>query len=143
METLPCAAPAAYVPYHALAFTGLSDEALAVGSQQPLPVTATFGLAASTPLAGTLSASAIVGPFEPELGRAIWLTLSGSWSGSVTVKRSTDAGATRLPLTAGGLAWAAFSANANEPVAEESVAEAAYYLDVTLVSGTLAYAVMQ
>ena len=143
METLPCAAPAAYVPYHALAFSGPSEEALSVGSDRPLPVTATFGAAASEPLAGSASASAVVGPFLPELGRAIWLTLSGNWAGSVTVKRSTDAGATRLPLTFGGLAWASFTGNANEPVAEESVAGAAYYLDIALVSGTLAYEVAQ
>lgn len=143
MDMLPCAAPAAYIPYHALAFSGPSNLAVAVGADHPLPVTATFGTAASEPLGGTASSSAVVGPFEPELGRAIWLTLSGTWSGSVTVKRSTDGGTTKLPLTLGGFAWGSFSGNANEPVAEETVAGATYYLDITIASGTLAYEVAQ
>lgn len=143
MDTLLCAAPAPYVPYHAIAYAGPSDEALPVSADQPFPVMATFGASASEPLTGSASASAVVGPFTPELGRAIWLTLSGSWSGSVTVKRSTNGGETKLPLTVGGLAWATFTGNANEPVAEESVGGADYYLDITLASGTLVYEVAQ
>jgi hypothetical protein len=59
------------------------------------------------------------------------------------VKRSVDDGDTKLPLTVGGLPWAAFTGNACEPVAEESESGAAYYLDVTLASGTLTYRLAQ
>ena len=79
----------------------------------------------------------------PRLGRPIWLALSGTWTGSVALKRSTDGGATKLPLTAGGSAWGVFTGNACEQVIEESEAGAAYYLAVTVVSGTVAYRVSQ
>lgn len=98
----------------------------------------------ATALAGSTSSSATtLGPFTPALGRPIWLSLSGTWSGTVTVKRSADGGTTRLPLTAGGMAWGIFTANACEQVAEPSESGETYYLDVALASGTLTYRVAQ
>ena len=141
-ELPPSLAPAAYIPFTALACPA-GEESLAVGPDAPLPVTASFGSATSTPLGGTASSSTVAGPFTPDLGRSIWLTLSGTWSGSVEVKRSVDGGTTKLPLTAGGVAWSKFTANACEPVAEESRQDATYYLDIALVSGSLDYEVAQ
>ncbi|OJW72756.1 MAG: hypothetical protein BGO57_16100 [Sphingomonadales bacterium 63-6] len=138
----PSLAPAAYIPFTALAWPS-GEDSVAVGPDAPLPVAATFGAATSTPLSGTVSSSGIVGPFTPDLGRPIWLTLSGSWKGSVQVKRSVDAGTTKLALTAAGIIWGKFTANACEPVAEESLQGATYYLDITLVSGSLTYEVAQ
>lgn len=99
--------------------------------------------ATSTPLTGTANASTTVGPFTPQLARAIWIVLSGTWTGTVQVLRSTDGGATKLPLTVAGASWASFTANANEPVAEESDAAATYYLSITLASGSVTYRVAQ
>lgn len=53
--------------------------------------------------------------------------------------RSTDGGATLLPLTIGGEEWARFTANADEAVATESDSAATYHLSIALVSGTLKY----
>lgn len=71
------------------------------------------------------------------------LALSGTWTGTVKLLRSTDGGATKLPLTAAGLAWGVFNANCCEPVWEEAIVGAALYLDATLSSGTLTYRVAQ
>lgn len=136
-------APAGYVPEMALCHVDADGAALVAGVRAPLPVVTAPVAATSTPLEGTASASTLAGPFFPQLGRQIWLTLSGTWAGSVTVQRSTDAGATRLPLTVAGQPWARFTANTQEPVAEETVASASYYLDIALTSGTLAYKVQQ
>lgn len=138
----PSLAPAAYIPFTALAWPS-GEDSVAVGPEAPLPVTNAFGEAVSMPLTGTATSSVIAGPFTPDLGRPIWLTLSGSWRGSVQVKRSVDAGATKLALTAAGTAWGRFTANACEPVAEESRQGATYYLDIVLVSGSLDYEVAQ
>lgn len=136
-------APAAYVPQDALAFGAEGANAVGVDPAHPLPTVQRLTAAASTPLAGTASTSASVGPFAPELGRPIWVTLAGAWTGTATVSRSVDGGATKLPLTVGGAAWGSFTAPAQEPVGEESEAAATWWLDIALVSGTLSYRVAQ
>lgn len=139
----PILAPAGYVPEHAVAFGSQDGPATAVDLANPLPVAFTLATALTSPLAGSTSASAIVGPFLPQLGRAIGLTLSGTWAGTAQVMRSVDSGVTSLPLTAGGLAWGGFNANVNEPVAEETVAGTSYYLAITITSGTVSYRIAQ
>ena len=144
MPALPASVPpASYIPFTALAVPAAGEESTAVDRSAPLPVTTTFAAAGNAPLAGEASTSALVGPFAPELGRAIWLTLAGDWAGTVTVKRSVDGGATSHGLTAGGISWGVFSANACEQVAQETDARAQYYLDISIVAGTLAYEVAQ
>ena len=99
--------------------------------------------AQSAALAGSVSASTMLGPFQPDLARAIWVTLSGAWVGRVQLLRSVDGGATKLPLTVAGQPWANFTGNANEIAGEETTPGARYYLSVTLTSGTLTYRVAQ
>lgn len=141
---LPITAPAAYYPPFALAYADEDGDGVIVAAATPLPVAvAEAEPPASTPLAGSTSASGVLGPFVPVAGRAIWLSLSGTWTGTVRVKRSVDGGTTKLPLTAGGEPWASFTANACEPVAEDGESGAAYYLDTTLASGTLTYRMAQ
>ncbi len=135
--------PAGSVPQYALAFGAVDAPAVAVHAGNPLPVTAVRGAAGVAALAGEMVASGEAGPFVPELDRPIRVTLTGSWSGAVSLLRSTDGGATRLPLTLGGALWGRFTANANEAVAEESEAGASYYLAASLAGGTLAYRVAQ
>lgn len=135
-------APGGFAPFTAVSFANGAGKAVTVEDQTPLPVTlAPAGPV--TPLAGTASASTMAGPFVPVLGRPIVVTLAGDWSGTVTLLRSVDGGTTKLPLTIGGLPWAVFSGNANEPVAEEREPGATYYLDFDRVSGTLSYRVSQ
>jgi len=59
------------------------------------------------------------------------------------VRRSLDAGVTLQDLTIGGAIWAQFAANCCEPVAEESVAGATYYLDIAVTSGSVGYRLEQ
>ena len=137
--------PASSVPPHAIMFGDIGDTPAAVTADTPLPVEtrSAQAIARSTPLAGTTSATTQAGPFAPDLGRPIMIALSGSWSGTVDLLRSTDGGATRLPVTAGGGAWGHYEANANEPVWVETEAAARFYLAIALVSGTLSYRVAQ
>lgn len=136
--------PAGYVIQHGMAFDDGGGHAVAVTAGAPLPVELKAGTATSTPLTGTASAAATVGPFTPNLARPIWLTFSGNWTGSAQLLRSTDGGATRLPLTySDGSLKAVWTGNANVPAVEESDAAASYYLAMTIASGTLTYRVAQ
>jgi hypothetical protein len=137
-------APGGFVPGQAIAFGAYDGPATAVDHTHPLPIASTVVAASSTPLTGSLSASGTAGPFAPQLGRPIWLTLSGSWSGVVQLLRSTDGGTTKLPLTYGdGSAKPVFAGAMQAPVAEETVGAATYYLAATLTAGALAYRMEQ
>ena len=137
------ALPAGYVTGQAIAYTTAADHAVLVSTTAPLPVTQTRGVATAAALTGSTSTTATLGPFVPELGRPIWVTLSGAWTGGAQLLRSTDGGTTKLPLTAAGQPYGSYTANANEAVTEESCAGATLYLAVTLTSGTLTYRVAQ
>ena len=138
MPTSPLKTPAGYVPQMAVAFANATGEAEIVSANNPVPVLEQ-PFAASPALTGSANASAVVGPFQPRAGRAIVLSLSGTWTGTARLLRSTDGGATKLPVTAAGLPYGVFTANVCEPVWEESEAAALLYLDLTLGSGTLSY----
>ena len=137
------ALPAGYVTGQAIAYTTAADHAVLVSTTTPLPVTQTRGTTTATPLAGSTSATATLGPYTPELGRPIWLTLTGVWTGNAQLLRSVDGGTTKLPLTAAGQPYGSFTANANEAVTEESCAGATLYLLATITAGTLTYRVAQ
>lgn len=144
MPNSPIQSPASFVPSRATAFSDVDGTALLVSASNPLPVSmAAVSGTSPTPVAGTASASAVLGPFTPALGRAVILVLSGTWAGTVKVVRSTDGGATKLPLTVAGVSWAQFTGNCCEAVWEESDSNARLYLDVTLTSGTLGYRMAQ
>jgi hypothetical protein len=135
--------PAQFVPLTALSFGSEGAPAIPVDAAHPLPTITAAPIVSSMPLAGETSASGTFGPFVPDRGIAIWLSLSGTWTGSAELLRSVDGGATRLPLTVAGQPWANFTGAANEPVGEESSPDASYWLAVTIASGTLAYRVSQ
>lgn len=146
MTTLSVQAPGGYVPQAAISFGTTGGDSTSVDAAHPLPVAISGDqrAAGSAPLAGSASASMVTGPFLPELGRAIWVTLGGSWVGTVTVRRSTDGGATKLPLTfIDGSAKGVWSGNVNAAIGEESVAGGQWFLDIALTSGTLTYQVEQ
>jgi hypothetical protein len=122
----------------AISFANAAGDADLVSATNPIP-TQEQPFAASPALTGNLASSSIIGPFQPRTGRAVVLALSGTWTGTVKLVRSTDGGATKLPLTAGGLAYGSYTANVCEPVWEESEAAALLYLDVTLTAGSVTY----
>jgi len=137
----PIETPAGYMVSHVVAYAEPDGTAAMVTTEAPLPVV--FGQTATSAVAGTATASGIVGPFVPVVGRAVILALQGSWSGTVQVTRSTDGGLTRLPLTVAGSPWAVYAANCCEAVWDESDLTARLYLEVTLASGSVTYRLAQ
>lgn len=133
--------PSGYATTRAVAFADTDGSALLASAASPLPVT--LGTAPTTPLTGTATVSAVVGPYQPAIGRESILTLSGSWTGTLRVLRSTDGGTTKLPLTVAGSPWAQFTGNCCEPVWDETEAVARLYLDIALTSGSLTYRIAQ
>ena len=141
-EKRPILYPTGFVTSTAIGFADNTGNLSFVTTDSPLPVlTARAGNPAT--LAGQATATALIGPFLPLRGEPIHLQLSGTWTGTVTLQRSTDGGATRQALTLGGQAWARFTTNVNEPVWEEGEAGATFYLDVVLASGAVNYLVSQ
>ncbi|WP_443478049.1 hypothetical protein ACLIMP_03865 [Novosphingobium aerophilum] len=148
----PIAVPAGYAPAFAIGFSDEAGAFATVRNTSPLPVSVAAGdpllvrnvaAAAANALSGSTSQSIVAGPFVPALSRPVVLALSGTWSGTVSLRRSTDAGATRNAVTVAGTPWATFSANACEQVWTEEENGAALYLDITLASGTLVYRLAQ
>lgn len=137
--------PAGYAPAFAVGYSDASGNLVLTASDTPLPVVLSSQnqIASPAPLIGTSSTSGLVGPFEPAPGIPVMLQLEGVWAGTVQLMRATDENATPVPVTIGGTAWANFTANACEPVWEDSNADARLFLDITLDSGTLSYQVSQ
>jgi hypothetical protein len=134
--------PAGYTVTRAVAYADVDGSMVQVAATNPLPV-AMGAAAAATPLTGTASTSSVVGPFPPVAGRAAMLVLTGTWSGTVSVTRSTDGGTTRQPLTVNGVVWGQYTGNVCEAVWEESESAAQLYLDITLASGSVSYRLAQ
>ena len=141
----PIQNPTGYAIPRAIAYADIDGSMLQVSNAAPLPVavTAGGGSTATTPLAGTAATTSLVGPYQPAIGRAIMLLLTGSWTGTVKVLRSVDGGTTKQPLTINGTTWGQFSANCCEAVWDESENAARFYLDIALSSGNVTYRVAQ
>lgn len=134
--------PANFVTSTAVGFADPNGNLSLVSGNTPLPVIQ--GRPAPPPaLSGETRQSILAGPFAPLRDSPIHLSLTGIWTGNVTLLRSADGGLTRLPLTVGGQPWARFTGNANEVVWQEAEAGATFYLDIVLASGTLTYRVAQ
>lgn len=141
-DPIPLQTPAGFATAFALGLDDGSGNLALVSDTRPLPVQATPP-AAPAALEGQATGDILAGPFAPSALSAIYCNLSGDWTGSVTVKRSTDAGSTLHPLTLAGSMWGIFTANACEPVWEESEAGATLWLDCKVATGTLAYRLSQ
>lgn len=137
----PIQNPTGYAVPRVVAYTDVDGSMLQVAAATPLPVT--LGTSATTVLAGAANASTVAGPYQPALGRPVMLVLTGTWTGTVSVTRSIDGGATRQPLTVNGAAWGQYSVNVCEPVWDESEAAARLYLDITVTSGSVSYRMAQ
>lgn len=138
----PIQNPVGYTITRAIAYADTDGSMLQVSTSAPLPVAVT-GSAAATPLTGTAASSLVVGPYQPAIGRAIMLLLTGAWTGTVKVVRSVDGGTTKQPLTINGNSWGQFTGNCCEGVWDESESAARFYLDITLASGSVTYRVAQ
>lgn len=152
MPTQEISLPAGYAPAFAIGFAADSGELSIVERVKPLPVALAddapirieaVSPAVPAPLEGQTAASIVAGPFVPVSGKPVILQLSGTWSGTVQVQRSVDAGTTRHDLTAGGAGWGLFSGNACEAVWAEEEAGAELYLEVAPASGTVEYRLSQ
>ena len=142
----PICVPAGFAPAIALGFADHDGDLSLVTGGNPLPVQTVNAEQAATPpapLAGSINASDLIGPFTPLRSRPVMLVLSGNWQGSVAVERSVDGGLNRHPLTIGGGAWARFTGNACEPVWIETEEGAELYIAITIASGTLEYRIAQ
>ncbi|MHA6316796.1 hypothetical protein ACXYN8_03935 [Altererythrobacter sp. CAU 1778] len=143
----PIQMPAGFATATAVGFADQNGEFVVISADNPLPTSGSAEPGANgappTPLAGTASSSAIVGPFVPLAGRPVILTIQGSWTGVVRLMRSTNGGATKLPVTLAGDPWAVFSTNIAEPVWQESEEGAELYLHLEPSSGAMTYRLSQ
>lgn len=139
MPQRPLHNPARFVPTYALGFAADGEGIETVSPHLPLPVTLAFSPSDVPPVSGFVTSDGEAGPLAPNSGRAVILVLSGEWQGTVEVLRSIDGGETRHPLTVAGKSWGRFSANACEPIWEETDPAATLWLRFTIAAGTLDY----
>ena len=141
-DSIPLQTPGGFAPVYALGIDGGAGNLARISASQPLPVHTTFP-AASAPLEGTMTQSGMAGPFLPASSAPVVCTLSGDFSGTVKLMRSTDDGASMHGLTIAGAPWAEFSGPVCEMVWQETEAGVSLWLDCSLASGTLAYRLAQ
>ena len=125
----------------------------ALGNATLAALSAPYAVATSAPIVATVTDTALhtLGPLAPQLSREIWLTLNATAaaSGIAQLLRSTDAGATKVGLTAGGQSIGSYAfssatgAIVNEILTVETDAAATYFLSITLTAGTVAVRVAQ
>lgn len=137
----PISVPAGFAPAYATGFADAGGQLALVSHASPMPVAT--AAPAPAPLAGQTSASTVAGPFAATVGRSIVITLAGDWSGTARLLRSTDGGATLIPLRVAGDPWAEYRESGCEQAWCETEEGVSFYLEVTLVSGTLDYRVSQ
>ncbi len=138
----PIQLPAGFAPAFALGYSDENGDFVLAKSSAPFPVS-TGDRPRPAALEGSSSASTLVGPFAPVPGISVMLELTGTWTGSVQLQRSSDGGSTLHDVTLAGAQWGNYAANACEPVWDESEPGAELYLSITITSGTLAYRVSQ
>lgn len=103
-------------------------------------VTVVVTAASSTPLAGTTTNDLNTPAFTPQLGRDMYLTLAGTWTGTVQVTRSTDGGTNYRPITiGGGQLWGNYTGNCDEVVDTPTDSHGIYRLEIDIASGSLTY----
>ncbi len=100
------------------------------------PVPIASAAATSTPVTGSTTSSTTMGPFAPQLGRDLAVTVTCTGTCTAQLLSSIDGGVTKLPLTVGGLAWATWTGPVNEVATTPTVAGTTYYLSLTASGGT-------
>lgn len=101
--------------------------------------------ARSAKVTGSLAATGDTSatPYYPDAGRPFNLELTGTWVGTVVLKRKLPTESTWKALSVGGAAWGAYTTNVSEQVWQEGETGAAFMLDFTRTSGTVAYRLSQ
>lgn len=112
-----------------------------------------FAAATSAVLVATVADTLphVLGPFNPQLNRAIWLTLNATLaaSGQAQILRSTDGGATKLAMTRqsvpiGQFAFAGLAGViVNEKIDVETDAAAEWFLSIQLTAGSVSVRMAQ
>lgn len=114
-----------------------SDNGLATGVLTAAEMDSGSAPSGVAAVAGTRTTNGDSAVFTPVVGRAIWITLGGTFGGAtVTVRRSVDGGLSWRGLTIAGSSFGVFTAPAQEPVAEEGDAGAQYVVTVSGATGT-------
>jgi len=143
MAKPPISTPAGYAPAFAIGYADAQAKLTTVTATEPLPVTVTNAAAAPEAVTGQTSTAAVVGPFSAAPGLPVSVALSGTWTGTAQLLRSTDGGTTKLPLRIGGSTWGTFSEPGVEQVWVDSETGVSFYLDIAPASGTITYRVSQ
>lgn len=96
---------------------------------------------ASNIVEGSLSATgdSSATPFVANRHKPITLHLTGTWVGTVTVKRKLPGESAYAALTVNSTAWGVYTTNVNEQVWEESEYLASFIVDFSRTSGTVSY----
>lgn len=142
MANPPVSVPAGFAPAFALGYSDDQSKLTMVTDAAPLPVSLN-SVAAPAALSGQSASATVIGPFNAIAGRPIVVALSGSWTGTVRLLRSTDGGLTRLPLRIGGAEWGTYHELGVEQAWIDSETGASFYLDIAPASGTVVYRVSQ
>lgn len=100
---------------------------------------------AVVPLTGTVSSGQSIntGMLSPDTGYYLYLTLTGSWTGTVVVQHSTDNGVTWNAVTTNGQPAGTYIRNCDEDVLKVSDPNSKYRLAISVTSGALAYRLAQ
>lgn len=105
-----------------------------------IPMIVYMPSATSDPLTGSANASGATGALVPTVGYNLYLTLTGTWSGTVRVQKTVDNGINWTTVTAGGGAQiGVFTQNCDESVLKVTDPKARYRLQFTMTSGTVVY----
>lgn len=101
--------------------------------------------ATSSPLVGdTSGASGSSAAFTPQLGRDMYLTLTGTWTGTIQIQRSTDGGTTWRNITiGGGSPWGRYTVNCDEIVDRPTDASGTYRITWSGATGSAHYRLAQ
>lgn len=97
----------------------------------------------SVPLAGSASATGNSQVFTPVMGYKIYLTLSGTWAGTVNLQISRNGGDTWGEMTTDGVTLGEYTTNCDESVVEVTDPTVRFRLIYTITSGTLSYRIAQ
>lgn len=95
-----------------------------------------------TPIEDSFTATARSASFTPIAGRGFNITISGTFSATVTLERSFDDGGTWYPLTGAGYPLYNWTAPASETAVDDEDG-VIYSLNCTWVSGTVDYRISQ
>lgn len=113
-------------------------------STRPMTVIEVLPPSLTVPQEGEADSTSLVTPMlTPKTGYNLYLTLLGTWAGTVSVMCSRDGGATWFPVTASGESVGVFTRNCDEAVIKVTDPRARYRLNFAITSGEVTYRLAQ